>query len=202
MGLDNSYKLLPDNLSFTYRFKDEAYRLLNTNGFPPTCFSKSHRTVKPSPLFLERKKGKKTEVHTVSSEEQQKFLDAFIEAEIFDPLLVAVCGLPTERAALTTIASLVLKRVKRYGILDATGMYCINSLHKCYDLMQVLDKPRVMVVHNIHPKATRERIVNVRDILTAYESTTRILVLLTNDPEGFVKKRLYLKPDVILNLRG
>ena len=200
--MDTQYRLLPDNMSFTHRFTEDVYKVLNLNGFPPAFYSKDKRLVTPSPLFIERKKKKSTVVETVSVEEQKHFYKAFLDTQIFDPVLIAVCGLPTERAALTTLTSLMVRRVERYGILDCIGMYCINSIHKCSDLIPILDRPRVVIVHNIHTRASQERLLNIRDILTTCAASTRFVVVLSNDPDMFIRKKLNLKPDVILNIRG
>ena len=197
------YKLLPDNKSYKHRFRGDLYDLLYLNGFPPVYYTtKPWKPPRLETLWYEVSAKQKKAV-TVSAAKQLAFINAFLTAQVFDPMVIAVGGYPTEKIALSTLTAMVIERSRRFGLLDASGIYCINSVHTCKDLMEVIQTPRVLIIHNIHPKLSVERAINIRDILTSYPSTTRIVVALhKTNPTRFVETSFYTRVKMTLNLCG
>lgn len=149
------------------------------------------------------------EMTNVPASTQQKYLTARLsDPELMKSnRLVVMTSNPTDEHALAA-ASLLASAAVKQSMYDSTiarvRVDDIQDYEKCLSLGREFYniEPELLVLYNLNPNSSRERLSLVRDLLTSNDGVYRIVVAAAENPFEFSRRSLYMEPQEAYHFEG
>lgn len=153
--------------------------------------------------------GKGSEIERVTAATQQKYLKARLEQpELMDSnRLVIMTGSPTDEHALAAaclLATAAIQRAHSESRISKVRVDDIQDYERCRSLGREFYsiEPEVLMLYNLCPNSSRERLSLARDLVNSHEGTYRVVVAAADNPFEFARKSLYMEPHEVYHFEG
>lgn len=149
------------------------------------------------------------EVDLISAEVQQDYLQARLD----DPELMLVnrvaciTSYPSDEhglAAACFLANAYLKMIWREDRIPKVRVDDIQDYEQCRRLNKSFysSEPDIVVLYNIDPNSSRERLSLIKDLLVHLEGSYRIVVAAADNPFQFARESLHMEPGEVYHFEG
>lgn len=175
-------------------------------GIPARFWNTSLSSIRPKSFKVEEGTD---EMVQVTAALQTKYLTARIEdPDLMDAnRLVVMSSSPTDEHALAAaciLATALIRRAFENSEIARVRVDDIQDYEKCLALKKDFypRKPNFLVLYNLNPNTSRERLSLVRDLMTDAEGAYRVIVATAEDPFAFARKSLYMEPQEAYHFEG
>jgi hypothetical protein len=145
----------------------------------------------------------------VSAALQTKYLTARIEQPelMVANRLVVMTSSPTDEHALAAACLLATAAIRRADEETSIARVRVDDIQD-YEKSIALERdfytiqPDLLVLYNLNPNSSRERLSLARDLLGSNEGVYRIVVATADNPMEFAQQSLYLEPHEVYRFEG
>jgi hypothetical protein len=145
----------------------------------------------------------------VSAALQTKYLTARIEQPelMVANRLVVMTSSPTDEHALAAaclLATAAIRRAKEETSIARVRVDDIQDYEKSIALKREFYaiEPDLLVLYNLNPNSSRERLSLARDLLGSNEGMYRIVVAAADNPLEFAQRSIYMEPHEVYHFEG
>jgi hypothetical protein len=174
-------------------------------GLPARFWNTALSSIRPKGLKIKEDK----EIVNISAALQTQYLAARIEQPglMNANRLVVMTSSPTDEHALAAacmLATAAIRRAFDERTVSKIRVDDIQEYEKCLSLKREFYTiaPKLLVIHNLNPNTSRERLSLVRDLLNANEGVYRVVVAAAESPFEFAQKSLYMEPNEVYHFEG
>jgi hypothetical protein len=197
-----------------YHKAEDFEKLQWVCGIPTRFWNVNLSALHPVTVQYENKKSgskrKSTpDVDIISAEVQQNYLQARLD----DPDLMLVnrfaciTSYPSDEqglAAACLLANAYLKKAWREDTVPRLRVDDIQDYEQCrrMDRQFYAGEPDILVLYNVDPNSSSERLSLIKDLVVHLEGTYRIVVAAADNPFQFARESLHVEPGEVYHFEG